>query len=282
MTQALRSAPPAVTNQNPRTHHVQEVSAESRLLLTSAHDSEALQGRLDDLLPHVASGKHRLDDVAFTLVAGRQAMSVRAALVIGQQQELAGVRDKSANVQISRGKLPEGKPAVALMFPGQGSQVIGMGGQLYKCQPRFRALFDRCNQALEPLIGLSLRDLLFASEGGSQSEAQRVLTQTAIAQPALFVIEYGIADLLRHYGVLPDMLIGHSIGEFAAACLAGVFELEAALQLVAERGRLMQSLPPGSMLGVKADLEQVEPLCGHGVDLAAHNAPGMVVISGPS
>ncbi|MEY4514482.1 MAG: hypothetical protein RLZZ450_6604, partial [Pseudomonadota bacterium] len=149
-------------------------------------------------------------------------------------------------------------------------------------QARFRALFERCDTVLAPLIGLRLSELLFAAPGGLDGDAQRVLTQTAIAQPALFVIEYALADLLIHYGVQPDLLLGHSIGEFAAACLAGVFELEAALQLVAERGRLMQSLPSGSMLSVKAELQQVEPLCGDGIDVAAHNAPGMLVVSGAS
>ena len=261
-------------------HRSHESSAESRLLLTSAHDPEALQGRLDDILLHVASGQYRLDDVAYTLVAGRKAMPVRAALVLAQEQSPTQVRDKGIGVHISRGKLPEGRPSLGLMFPGQGSQFVGMGKQLYNGQPRFRALFDRCNSVLEPLIGLRLRELLFAADGGSPGEAQRVLTQTAIAQPALFVIEYALADLLLHYGVQPDVLLGHSIGEFAAACLAGVFELEAALQLVAERGRLMQSLPAGSMLSVKAELQQVEPLLGNGIDLAAHNAPGMIVVSG--
>jgi acyl transferase domain-containing protein len=210
-------------------------------------------------------------------------MPVRAALVLAQEQSLVEARDKGVGVHISRGKPAEGKPSVGLMFPGQGSQFVGMGRQLYDSQSRFRALFDRCNHVLEPLIGLRLRELLFAADGG---DAQRVLTQTAIAQPALFVIEYALADLLLHYGVQPDVLLGHSIGEFAAASLAGVFELEAALKLVAERGRLMQSLPPGSMLSVKAELQQVEALrrdsVDSGIDLAAHNAPGMVVVSGPS
>jgi amino acid adenylation domain-containing protein len=261
-------------------NHSHEISAESRLLLVSAHDSEALQGRIDDILLHVASGQSRLDDVAYTLVAGRQAMPVRAALVLAQEPSPAAARDKQRGVHISRGKLADGTSSVGFMFPGQGSQFVGMGSQLYECQPRFRALFDRCDRVLEPLIGLHLRELLFAADGGKDGEAQRVLTQTAIAQPALFVIEYALADLLVHYGTQPDVLAGHSIGEFAAACLAGVFELEAALQLVAERGRLMQSLPSGSMLSVKAELQQVEPLCRDGIDLAAHNAPGMIVVSG--
>lgn len=257
-----------------------EISAESRLLLVSAHDSEALQGRIDDILVHVASGQCRLDDVAYTLVAGRQAMQLRAALVLTHERSPAEASDNRSAVHISRGKLPEGKPSVGFMFPGQGSQFVGMGRQLYGRQARFRALFDRCDSVLEPLIGLRLRELLFAADGGLDGEAQRVLTQTAIAQPALFVLEYALADLLLHYGVQPDVLLGHSSGEFAAACLAGVFELEDALHLVAERGRLMQSLPSGSMLTVKAELQQVEPLCGDGIDLAAHNAPGLIVVSG--
>lgn len=256
-----------------------EISAESRLLLASAHDAEALQGRIDDILAHVASGKDRLDDVAYTLVTGRQPMEQRAALVLPQEQSLAEAR---SGVHISRGKLPEGKPSVGFMFPGQGAQFVGMGKQLYERQPRFRVLFERCDRVLEPLIKLRLRELLFAAEGGKNGDASRVLTQTAIAQPALFVIEYALADLLQHYGMRPDVLLGHSIGEFAAACLAGVFELEDALQLVAERGRLMQSLPAGSMLTVKAELQQIEPLLGNGISLAAHNAPGLIVVSGAS
>jgi amino acid adenylation domain-containing protein len=257
-----------------------EISAESRLLLASAHDSEALQGRIDDILAHVASGQHRLDDVAYTLVAGRQAMQMRAALVLTQEQSPAEAWDNRSSVHIGRGKLAPGKPSIGFMFPGQGSQFVGMGRQLYKYQSRFRALFDRCDSVLEPLMGVRLRELLFAADGGSDGEAQRVLTQTTIAQPALFVIEYALADLLLHYGVRPDVLLGHSSGEFAAACLAGVFELEDVLRLVAERGRLMQSLPSGSMLTVKAELQQVEALCGDGIDLAAHNAPGLIVVSG--
>ena len=257
-----------------------EIAAESRLLLTSAHDAEALQGRIDDILSHLASGHDRLDDVAYTLVAGRQAMPQRAALVLAQDKPLAQAQDKQSGVHISRGKPLEDKASVGFMFPGQGSQFIGMGRQLYDSQARFRALFDRCDAVLEPRIGLRLRELLYAAEGGSPAEAQRVLTQTAITQPALFVIEYALADLLVQYGVQPDVLLGHSIGEFAAACLAGVFELEDALHLVAERGRLMQSLPSGSMLTVKAELQQIEPLCRDGIDLAAHNAPGLIVVSG--
>lgn len=143
MSVLLRSVDAPV--QEPRS---QEVSAESRLLLASARDPEALQGRLDDIISHVATGQYRLDDVAYTLIAGREAMPVRAALVLAQEQSPAEARDKGTGVHISRGKLPEGKPSVGLMFPGQGSQFIGMGRQLYNSQARFRALFDRCDTVL--------------------------------------------------------------------------------------------------------------------------------------
>jgi amino acid adenylation domain-containing protein len=272
--------PPSEESTAPVRDRSPEISPESRLLFASAHDSEALQSRIDDILAHVASGQHRLDDVAYTLVAGRQAMEMRAAVVLAQEDSPPEAWDNRTGVHVGRGKLPPGKPSIGFMFPGQGAQFVGMGWQLYDRQARFRALFDRCDSLLEPLIGTRLRALLFAANGGLDGEAQQALTQTAIAQPALFVIEYALADLLLHYGVQPRVLLGHSIGEFVAACLAGVFELEAALQLVAERGRLMQSLPSGSMLTVKAELEQVEPLCSDGIDLAAHNAPGLIVVSG--
>src|SRR5690606_17031758 len=190
--------------------------------------------------------------------------------------------------QLDRG-VAKGAPAdVAMMFPGQGSQSVGMGRELYAQHPRFREIIDRCDELAAPKLGLSLRELLFRGERGSNSQDNETLAQTALAQPALFMIEYALAEVLRGYGVVPSVLIGHSIGEYSAACVAGVFEMEAALELVIERGRLMQSMPPGSMLAVRARPDAALGLLAGDPDLlaqislAAHNAPELSVVSGPS
>jgi acyl transferase domain-containing protein len=140
--------------------------------------------------------------------------------------------------------------AIAFMFPGQGSQYINMGRELYQTEPIFREQVDRCSELLKPHLNFDLRSLLYPSEAEAETAAEQ-LKQTYLAQPALFVIEYALAQLWMAWGVRPVAAIGHSIGEYVAACLAGVFSLEAALQLVAIRGRLMQQLPAGAMISFR-------------------------------
>jgi amino acid adenylation domain-containing protein len=255
---------------------------ESRLLLLSANDATALAARIDACRAELRRDASSLPDIAYTLSKGRKTFSHRAALVIPQECDIGKALDAEGGITVLRATAKTEPASVGLMFPGQGSQFLGMGAQLYDRKPGFRAIFDRCDGILEPLLGHSLRELLFAQDSQSAQSRTEALTQTAIAQPALFVIEYALARMLMQYGVQPTLLLGHSIGEYAAACLAGVFELEAALELVAERGRLMQSMPPGSMMAVKAEPQALAELCSDGVDIAAHNAPGLVVVSGPS
>src|SRR5690606_32985195 len=135
---------------------------------------------------------------------------------------------------------------VVFMFPGQGAQYPGMGRRLYAEEKVFRGTVDACCERLQPLLGLDLRALLFAA--GADEAAARELERTAITQPALFVVEYALAQLWQAWGVRPHAMIGHSIGEYAAACVAGVMTLDDALAVVAERGRLMEGLPRGAML----------------------------------
>src|SRR6185295_12664601 len=238
------------------------VKPESRLLLLSAVDEPALAGRLEALQRALGSGRDALADVAFTLATARRAFPHRAVLVLPPLSaegavaaaELAALRIE----QLDRGVAKAGAADVVMMFPGQGSQFIGMGRELYEQHTAFQQILDRCDRLAAPRLGRSLRDLIFRGErDGADAE---VLKQTSIAQPALFAIEVALAEVLRGYGVLPSLLIGHSIGEFAAACVAGIFDLEQALELVIERGRLMQSMPPGSMLAVRARPEAVESL----------------------
>jgi amino acid adenylation domain-containing protein len=250
-----------------------------RLLIASAADKGALEARLEQVTAHVRQhGGDQLADVAFTLARGRRAFAHRACVVLPEW----GDRPSLAGATVLRGRAGSGPAAVAFLFPGQGAQFIGMGRSLYESSAHYRDTFERCEAILRPALGIRLGELLLVEPNGADPALEQKLTSTSIAQPALFVVEYALASLLMHLGVRPSVLIGHSIGEFTAACLAGVFELEAALELVCERGRLMASMPTGSMLAVKCEPREIEDLFNDVVALAAHNAPGLSVVSGPS
>ncbi len=175
-----------------------------------------------------------------------------------------------------------GRPVVFL-FSGQGSQYVGMGRGLYESEgaafAAFRQAIDDCCVLLEPHLGLDLRRVLYPA-AGEETDAAEQLGQTRLTQPALFVIEYASARMWRSWGVEPAAMLGHSIGEYVAATLAGVFELEDALRLVARRGALMQSLPAGSMLSVPMEESLLLPRLTEELSLAAVNAPGRCVVSG--
>ena len=166
------------------------------------------------------------------------------------------------------------------MFSGQGAQYVDMALELYQVEATFRDWVDHCSRLLEPHLGLDLRHVLFPSEGAAEDAAQQ-LKQTAVTQPALFVIEYALAKLWMEWGVRPQAMIGHSIGEYVAACLAGVLSLEDALALVAARGQLMQQLPGGAMLSVPLAEKEVQSLLDENLSLSAVNRPSLCVVSGP-
>ncbi len=164
---------------------------------------------------------------------------------------------------------------MAFLFPGQGSQHPGMAAALYGAEPVFRAELDRACDLLRPLLGRDLRDLLFGAAGEE-------LARTEIAQPALFAVEHALARLWMAWGIRPAALLGHTIGEYVAACLAGVFSLEDALALVAARGRRMAAMAPGAMLAVSLPEAEVRPFLTGDLSLAAVNAPSRTVVSGPA
>ncbi len=167
------------------------------------------------------------------------------------------------------------------MFPGQGAQYVNMGLRLCQGEPLFRQVVDRCAATLSPELGCDLRDLLFPDPVNAE-RARESLDSTRYTQPAIFVLSYALASLYRHWGVDPSAFIGHSIGEFVAATLSGVMELDDALRLVAARGRLMQALPSGSMLSVRLPMATLVERLPAGVDLAAENGPQLCVVAGPS
>ncbi|HEX4494600.1 MAG TPA: amino acid adenylation domain-containing protein [Thermoanaerobaculia bacterium] len=259
---------------------VAEPSGPSRawqLLLLSARTPTALETVTDNLARHLAEHPEQpLADVAFTTHVGRRAFKHRRALVCRDRADAAAAllsRDPHRLLALTQ---EDRDRPVAFLFPGQGAQHPGMGQDLYATEPAYRRALDTCAEILAPHLGLDLRTVLHSSPAGESLE------RTALAQPALFTVEYALTQLLREWGIRPAAMIGHSIGEYVAACVAGVFSLEDALALVAARGRLMQSVPAGSMLVVPKPEAEVAKLLADGLSLAAVNGPAFSVVSGPA
>jgi len=250
------------------------------LLLLSARTPEALASATSNLGRHLtATPDLNLADVAYTLQTGRKAFSQRRLLVCAETAEAAQLLEAADPKRVLSDVQRRKVPPVAFMFPGQGAQQVNMAGELYRCEPYFKQTIDDCAERLKPHLGLDLRDVLFPAEP-SPGKAQQ-LTQTLLAQPSIFVVEYALARLWMHWGVQPEIMAGHSVGEFVAACLAGVFSLEDGLMLLALRGRLMQNLPGGCMLSVRMPEDQLKEILPAGLDLAAVNGPSLCVVSGP-
>ncbi len=220
-----------------------------------------------------------LADVAFTLHTGRKSFDHRRVAVCRDTREAVSLLTSREPLHVFTGAVMEEAPEVVFMFPGQGAQYVGMGRELYEREPAFRAEVDRCAELLKPETHFDLREILYPVEA-AREEAARRIDQTFFTQIALFVVEYAAARLWMSWGVRPRAMVGHSIGEYVAACLAGVMSLEDALRLVALRGRLMQEAPRGLMLAVSLGEEELEPLLPKAVSLAAVNGPASCVVSG--
>ncbi|HYO17028.1 MAG TPA: acyltransferase domain-containing protein, partial [Thermoanaerobaculia bacterium] len=244
----------------------------------------ALDAATANLAAHLESHPDaNLDDVAYTLQAGREPMRHRRMLVCQGAHEAAAALRALDPVRVVSGSPTPGEPSVVFLFPGQGAQHARMAVGLYDAEPVFRDALDRCCEILRPELGCDLLELL---HGAESEEADHLLTRTALTQPALFAVEHALAELWASWGIRPVAMLGHSVGEYVAACLAGVFSLEDALALIAARGRLMQELPAGSMLGVSLTEEEVRERLGSpvgsGLSLAAINASRSCVVSGRS
>ncbi|HYO90813.1 MAG TPA: type I polyketide synthase, partial [Pyrinomonadaceae bacterium] len=228
-----------------------EESAPSRpaqLLVLSAKTSSALERATANLAEHLRQHPEtNLADVAYTLQVGRRAFKQRRSLACDSLVDAITALETPDHRRVLTASVETEQRPVAFMFSGQGAQYAGMSAGLYESEADFREQIDLCSELLKPHLDTDLRQLLYPG-AGQWEEANLQLQQTAYAQPALFAVEYALAKLWMKWGVRPEAMIGHSLGEYVAASLAGVFSLEEALALVAARGRLMQRLPAGAML----------------------------------
>jgi len=219
-------------------------------------------------------------DVAFTLQVGRKGFKERMAVVARSGEDAVEALATGDQSRIVRGTASEGDRPVAFLFAGGGAQYPGMGRGLYEAEPVYREAVDECLLLLEGEVDTDLGPLLFP-EAGAEEAAARELERPSRALPALFTVQYAQARLWMSWGIRPASMIGHSMGEYTAACLAGVFSLKHALALVACRGRLFETVDAGGMLSVSLTEEALRPRLGPELSVAAINAPELCVASGP-
>ncbi|WP_346293418.1 type I polyketide synthase [Sphaerothrix gracilis] len=253
-----------------------------QLLLLSAKTETALDTATANLATHLQQASDlNLADIAYTLQVGRPALAHRRLVVCQSADvtaDVASVLESAEPPRVLTGQTTGEHRAIAFLFPGQGTQYPGMAQELYDSEPTFRAVVDQCCQLLTPKLDIDLREILFSSNSANYAQQ---LNQTRWAQPALFVIEYALAKLWMGWGIQPGALLGHSLGELVAACLAGIFALEDALKLVVLRAELMQQCPTGAMLSVPLSAAALQPWLSSEITLAVSNAPSLSVVSGP-
>ncbi|MDQ0786684.1 type I polyketide synthase [Streptomyces sp. B3I8] len=270
-----RSAPPA--------------TSASQLLVLSARSATELDTASARLAEHLRTpGVQALPDVAWTLQTGRHAFPYRRAVVGADHDSCARALASGAaggtafrsRTLTSPGPVSR-EPSVAFVFSGHGGQYAGMGGALYESHRVFREEVERCIALAGPGLGPAVRVAIRPRDSVETETARRQLAGMGVAQVAVFVLEYATAQLWRHWGVEPGAVAGHSLGAFAAACVAGVLSLQDTLRLVAARGSLMETLTGGAMLAVQCREPDVTPFLGTELDLAAVNGPEQCVLSGP-
>ncbi|HJP91742.1 MAG TPA: type I polyketide synthase [Pyrinomonadaceae bacterium] len=260
-----------------------ESSSSSRprhLLTLSAKTSSALEQATANLLAYLRQHPDvNLADVAYTLQLGRGEFEHRRFVVCRDVEDAVHALQLPQSERVRTGSPERQDKPVVFMFPGQGAQQVNMGKDLYEHEPTFREHIDSCCELLQPQLGFDLREVLYPSADQKETADQQ-LKQTRLTQPALFVTAYALAQLWIEWGVKPQAMIGHSIGEYVAACLSGVISLKDSLKLVSERGRLMQMLAEGAMLAVPLAESEVQRWLNHDISLAAVNAPASCVLSG--
>ena len=267
----LEEAPELNPSEDSRPYH---------LLIISARSETALDTATVKLAQYLKSHSDiKLADACYTLQVGRKMFSHRRMLVANTLNDAVAALEANDPLRLVSYHQDSAEKDVVFMFSGQGSQYPNMGLELYQAEPQYRRSIDRCCEILKPHLNLDIRNIIFPAENEVERSA-RELKNTRITQPALFSLEYALAQLWMSWGVRPAAFVGHSIGEYVAACLAGVFSLDDALALVASRGRLIQGLPAGSMLAVSLSEDDIKPYLDDRISLAAVNGPELCVVSG--
>jgi acyl transferase domain-containing protein len=271
-----------------------------QVLMLSCKTATALDAATANLADYLRNNTDcNLADVAFTLQAGRRAFTHRRTILCQDRNDALAAIEKQDSRRILSSSLEIRNCIVTFMFPGLGDQYEGMAAELYKNEAVFRRQIDDCCADLEPHLGLDLREILFSSQQEDQSlstkhqgiglqdllkrksQPDNRLHRTSLAQPAVFVVEYALAKLLMSWGILPQAMIGYSLGEFVAATLAGSLRLKDALRLVASRASLMDTLPEGAMLAVSLSVQELGRWMGETLSIAVCNTPKLTVVSGP-
>lgn len=255
-------------------------SRPGQLLLLSAKTQPALEKATSNLSEYLKQHPDsNVADVVYTLQLGRKTFNHRRFLVCNDACDAIQTLESLDPMRVKTRHIESRDPPVVFMFPGQGAQYLNMGLNLYEHEPMFAETVNLCAEILKPLLGCDIREILYPKDNDSET-ALELLRKTCFQQPAIFTIEYALAKLWINWGVNPAAMIGHSIGEYVAACLAKVFSLEDALMLVATRGNMMQDLPEGAMLSIRLPAEEIEPRLSLELSIAAVNSPSLCVVSG--
>ncbi|REE25491.1 amino acid adenylation domain-containing protein [Winogradskyella pacifica] len=252
-----------------------------QLLTWSAKSQNSQEGYQKALGDYVKTNPEiALADTAYSLNKTRDVFQYRSFAITGNDAiEASHLLSSEDSKAVKSNTLKVIPSEVAFLFPGQGSQYLQMGKALYDSETVFREAVDHCAELLKTELKLDIRKIIYPDDNSSEAELQ--LKDTKFTQPALFVVEYALSQLWMSWGIKPTLLCGHSIGEFVAAHLAGIFTLEDALHLITVRGKLVSELPGGSMLSVRTNIESLEGLLPDTLSIAAINSDRLIVISGP-
>ena len=252
-----------------------------QIISLSAQSPAALATSKAQLERHLANNTDlKLEDVAYTLGVGRKAFAYRTAYVCQSTEQLLADLGCTGNFADSFNYPKSSEaPRAVFLFPGQGTQYLGMGHSLYQTEALYREMIDYCAEYLLPILKVDLRD--FINEDLASEKIGQQLHETWITQPLLFITEYALAKLWMSWGIKPFAMIGHSLGEYVAACISGVFDLDTALSLVAHRGRLMWSAPLGSMLAIGQDVSSFDLSSYPDLSIATINSTSSFVVAGP-
>ncbi len=276
----LEEAPPQRASGPARAIQVLTISAKTKASLDAATQRLATHLR--------ANPNANLADIAYTLLAGRKAFRHRRALACATVQEAIAALDPIDPRVVATQQHKQKPPSIVFMFPGGGAQYAAMGRGLYESEPAYRRAIDACAAFISPRLGRDLRELMYpartaeaSAEAAALDSANLLLERPSFALPAIFATEYAVCKLLESWGVKPDAMIGHSAGEYVAACLSGVLTMHDALALVALRGRLFETVPEGGMLSISLSEADVRARMPAALSIAANNADSLCVASGP-